>query len=102
VAALIENLGQSLLDAGENFSGHYAVTTTGDEELGDRVALHIKERFPKGSKTFVTKHIRDYTCHSGWLSKNFRWYRNRLEFNCAPAMRHPVLPGSHARTSQDQ
>ncbi len=87
IATLLERLGQSLSRGGDNWSGQYAVTSTGDEELGDRVAYQLNSRLPRVCKPFLTAYIKDYTFHSGWISTHFRYYRNRVEFNCSPAMR---------------
>jgi hypothetical protein len=86
---LLHRLWAALTAAGNNFTDQYAVMP-GGEEFENRIALQIGTRLPKGAKPHITAFIKQFTHDSGWLVDGFRYYNNRVEFNCSPAVRHPT------------
>lgn len=84
---LVTCMFQSLERAGANWAGDCMRIEIPD---GDRIAVKLKTKLPRGSWKFVAGFIKEYGMHSGWVIKNIRYRKFRVEFSCFPALSQPA------------
>lgn len=91
---MLEMLLNGFCSAGENFSGNVALR---DDGTVVRVAMQLKLALPAKGKSAVTGYIRDFAKTKGWVVRDFKHFKSRVEFSCEYAERYPAAPGTSDR-----
>lgn len=98
----VQRMFLSLERAGDNWTGECLRVEVPD---GDRVAVRLKTKLPRGSWKFVAAFIKEYGKYSGWVIKDLRYRKFRVEFSCFPALSRSAPrsedPESPPRTASD-